>query len=67
MTLPNGAGPATAGTVSETRKIGTGERRESSSHTSLESQAHVHDVADAHRLDNPTYENDPEVATIHHG
>jgi hypothetical protein len=49
VTALSGAGPVSAATEIEARKIGTGERRKSSSHTSSEPQARVYDVADPDR------------------
>jgi hypothetical protein len=45
MTSLDGAGPATAGTVNEARKIGTGERRKSSSRSLSKLQGQLADLA----------------------
>jgi hypothetical protein len=44
VTSLDGAGPVTAETANGAQKIGTGERRKSSSRTSSESQAEVSEV-----------------------
>jgi hypothetical protein len=45
MTPLNGAGPATEGTVNEAPKIGTGERRQSNSHSVSKPQGQLADLA----------------------
>jgi hypothetical protein len=63
MTSLDGAGPATAETVNEARKVGTGERREPSSWNSFKPQTRVYDVADPDRR-GTIIKAGPEVSAV---